>query len=47
MVVRPSFTPNIGSFKGDVKFNILKEKLNDLPPVDSVKVWRIWIMIIG
>jgi CBS domain-containing protein/sporulation protein YlmC with PRC-barrel domain len=29
---------NIGSFKGDVKLNILKEKLNDLPPVDIVEI---------
>jgi CBS domain-containing protein/sporulation protein YlmC with PRC-barrel domain len=29
---------NIGSFKGDVKLNILKEKLNDLPPVDIVGI---------
>lgn len=30
--------PNIGSFTGDVKLNILKEKLNDLPPVDIVEI---------
>jgi len=29
---------NIGSFTGDVKLNILKEKLNDLPPVDIVEI---------
>jgi CBS domain-containing protein/sporulation protein YlmC with PRC-barrel domain len=29
---------NIGSFKGNVKLNILKEKLNDLPPVDIVEI---------
>ena len=29
---------NIGSFKGDVKLNILKEKLNDLPAVDIVEI---------
>jgi CBS domain-containing protein len=29
---------NIGSFKGDVKLNILKEKLNDLSPVDIVEI---------
>jgi len=29
---------NIGSFRGDVKLNILKEKLNDLPPVDIVEI---------
>ena len=29
---------NIGSFEGDVKLNILKEKLNDLPPVDIVEI---------
>jgi magnesium transporter len=30
--------PNIGSFKGDVKLKVLKEKLNDLPPVDIVEI---------
>lgn len=30
--------PNIGSFTGDVKLNVLKEKLNDLPPVDIVEI---------
>jgi len=30
--------PDIGSFTGDVKLNILKEKLNDLPPVDIVEI---------
>jgi len=30
--------PNIGSFTGDLKLNILKEKLNDLPPVDLVEI---------
>jgi len=29
---------NIGSFTGDVKLKILKEKLNDLPPVDIVGI---------
>jgi magnesium transporter len=29
---------NIGSFTGDVKLNVLKEKLNDLPPVDIVEI---------
>jgi Mg/Co/Ni transporter MgtE len=29
---------NIGSFKGNIKLNILKEKLNDLPPVDIVEI---------
>jgi hypothetical protein len=30
--------PNIGSFTGDVKLNILKEKLNYLPPVDIAEI---------
>lgn len=30
--------PNIGSFTGDVKLRVLKEKLNDLPPVDIVEI---------
>lgn len=30
--------PDIGSFNGDVKLSILKEKLNDLPPVDIVEI---------
>ena len=30
--------PNIGSFTGDVKLKVLKEKLNDLPPVDIVEI---------
>jgi magnesium transporter len=30
--------PNIGSFTGDVKLKILKEKLHDLPPVDIVVI---------
>ena len=29
---------NIGSFTGDVKLRVLKEKLNDLPPVDIVEI---------
>ena len=29
---------DIGSFKGNVKLKILKEKLNDLPPVDLVEI---------
>ena len=30
--------PNIGSFDGDVKLKILKEKLKGLPPVDIVEI---------
>jgi CBS domain-containing protein len=30
--------PNIGSFKGNVKLNTLKEKLNDIPPVDMADI---------
>jgi magnesium transporter len=30
--------PDIGSFTGDVKLRILKEKLNDLPPIDIVAI---------
>lgn len=30
--------PNIGSFTGDLKLKVLKEKLNDLPPVDIVEI---------
>jgi CBS domain-containing protein len=30
--------PNIGSFTGNVKLKVLKEKLNDLPPVDIVEI---------
>ena len=30
--------PDIGSFTGDVKLKILKEKLHDLPPVDIVVI---------
>ena len=30
--------PNIGSFTGDVKLRVLKEKLNGLPPVDIVEI---------
>jgi CBS domain-containing protein len=29
---------NIGSFTGDLKLKVLKEKLNDLPPVDIVEI---------
>ena len=29
---------NLGSFKGDIKLNILKEKLSNLPPVDLADV---------
>jgi len=30
--------PDLDSFKGNVKLKILKEKLNDLPPVDLVEI---------
>lgn len=33
-----SLPPDIDSFKGNVKLKILKEKLNDLPPVDLVEI---------
>jgi len=33
-----ALSPNIGSFTGDVKLKVLKEKLNDLPPVDIVEI---------
>lgn len=31
---------NIGSFTGDVKLNILKEKIKDLPPVNVVEIFN-------